>query len=71
VQENVAAQVLFRAKDAVGSVWIADMEAQIEIALRIEPIDFVKALGNLYIAEAPFRAKNPGGRANGIFLDGR
>jgi hypothetical protein len=59
VQENVAAQVLFRAEDAVGSVWIADMKAQIEIALRIEPIEFIEALGNLYIAEAAFRAETP------------
>src|SRR5258708_27728794 len=52
VQENVATGILMRAEDAVGRVGITDVEAQEEIALRIEPMQLLEALRDLFVAKA-------------------
>ena len=56
VKEDVAAGILMGAKNAVGSVGITDVQAEKEIALRIEPIEIVKAFGDLLITEAALGA---------------
>jgi len=69
VKKNVAAGILMGAEDAVGSVGIADVQAEIEIALRVEPVELVKAFGDLLVAEAALGAENAGGSANAVFVD--
>ena len=58
VQEDVATQILFRSQDAVGGVRIADVQAQIEIALRVKPIQLVKTFRDLFVAKAAFWTPN-------------
>src|SRR5580692_7555351 len=66
MQENISAGIGVRSEDPVGGVRIADVQAQEKIALRVEPIQFVEAFGNLCIAELSFRPKQAGGRANPV-----
>jgi len=69
VKKNVAAGILVRAEDAVGSVGITDVHAEVEIALWVEPVEFVKAFGDSLVAEAALGSENAGGSADGIFVD--
>src|SRR5580704_13655624 len=66
VQENISAGIRVRAEDSVRAIWIADVQAQEEIALRVKPIKFVEAFRNLHVAEFPFRSKHAGSRANHV-----
>ena len=58
MQKNVAAQILSEAKDAVGGVRIADVQAQEEIALGVEPVEIVKTLGDLLVTKSPLRTED-------------
>lgn len=69
MQENIATGIWLGFQDAVCGIGITDVETEIEIALWVEPIKVVKAFGNLFVAEAPFRAENAGGCADRIVLD--
>lgn len=60
MKKNVAAQVLPIAKNAVRGVWIVDVQAQEEIALRIEPVEFVKTFGDLLVTKSPLRTEDAG-----------
>src|SRR6266550_2034374 len=40
-----------RAEDAVGGVWITDVQAQEQVVLRIEPIQFARARWHLFVAK--------------------
>src|SRR5580658_8516133 len=66
MQENISARIRVRSENPVGAIWIADMQAQEKITLRIEPIKFVEAFGNLHVAELPLRSKHAGSRANPV-----
>lgn len=57
-KEDVATRIFTRTEDAVGSVRIIDVKAQEEIALRVEPIQFVKALRHLFVPEAALGSRN-------------
>jgi len=58
MQKNVPAQVSTGTQYTVRSVWIVDVQAQVEIALRVEPIQIVEALGDLFVPEAPLRPQS-------------
>jgi hypothetical protein len=51
VQENIAAGILLGPKNAISGVWITAVQAQIEIALRMEPVKLVRAFKNLLVSE--------------------
>src|SRR5260370_14998305 len=68
MQKNVASRIGSRAKDAVGFIGIADMKAQIEIALRIEPVQFIKSFGHLFVAKSSFWTETSRSRADRIGL---
>ena len=57
------------AENAVGSIWIIDVHAQEKIALRVEPVEFLEAFGNLRITEPALWAENTGGRANAVLVN--
>jgi hypothetical protein len=44
MQKNIAAWKCPRAEDAIGFIGITDVKAQIEIALRIKPVQFIESL---------------------------
>jgi hypothetical protein len=58
VKEDVSAGILMRPENAVGSIGITDVQAEEEIALRIEPVEIVEPFGNLLVAETAFGAEN-------------
>ena len=58
VKENVATQILPIAKNTAGGVRIVDVHAQEEIALWIEPVELVKAFGNLLVTTSLLRTEN-------------
>jgi len=45
------------------------VHAEIEIALRIEPVEFVEAFGDLLVAETALGSENAGGSADAVFVD--
>src|SRR5258708_5174928 len=57
MQKNVASRIGPRAKNAVGFIGIADVKAQVEIALWIEPVQLIKSFGHLFIAKSSFWAR--------------
>jgi hypothetical protein len=69
VQKNIATAIGPRPENSVGLIGVADMEAQIEVALRVEPIQFIKSLWNLLVAKSSLGTKPSGCRADGVLLD--
>src|SRR5437762_12718793 len=68
VKKDVATRIFTRTEDAVGSVRIIDVKAQEEIALRVEPIQFVTALRHLFVPEAALGSQSSRRRTNSIFV---
>ena len=68
MKKNVSPWALVRTKDAVGSIRITNMEAQEEIALRIEPIQFVKPFWHLFVPKAALRPQCSRRGANSILV---
>lgn len=58
VKKDVATRILMGAKDTVGGVGITDVQTEEEVALRIKPVEFVEAFGDLLVAEAALGAEN-------------
>src|SRR5262249_25341893 len=71
VQEDVATCVRQRFQDAVRRVRVTNVHAEIEVALRIEPVEIIKALGDLFVSEAPLGAGLSRSGADGVGLDQR
>src|SRR4029077_4083791 len=68
MKKNVATRILMCAEDAVGSIRITDVQAEEEIALWIEPIQFVEALRHLFVSEAALGPQSSRRGANPIFV---
>src|SRR6266852_2291390 len=69
VEENVSAQILSLPEDPVGCIRVVDMQAQEEIALRIEAVELVEAFGYLIIAIMALRAKSSRRSTNTVVVN--